>query len=212
MTSPVDICNLALTRIGHSQISSLDENSKGADLCSLHYPICRDAVLRAHPWNFAIRRATLAQSSTTPNHEFEYYHVLPTDCLKVIRTDWEASGLASTAVYGFPGIHGYAGGSAEYRIENVSGVGKCIATNERVVSIEYIAQIMDTAQFDPLFIDLLAQRIAAEVSIAFTDTQTVTKAMWDIYQSKLAEARTTDAQEGTPRDITDPSPWLAARV
>lgn len=212
MASVTDICNLALTRIGHGQISSLDEDSKGADLCSLHYPICRDAVLRAHPWNFAIRRATLAQSGTTPNHEFDYYHVLPSDCLKVIRTNWEADGLSSTAVYGFPGINGYAGGATEYRIENVSGVGRCIATNEDVVKIEYIAQITDTSQFDSLFVDLLAQRLAAEISVAFTDTQTMTKAMWDIYQSKLGEARTTDAQEGTPRDIADLSPWVAARV
>jgi len=210
MTSPVDICNLALTRIGHTQISSLDENSKGAALCALHYPICRDAVLRAHPWNFAIRRATLALSSQTPNHEFTYYHVLPTDCLKVIRTNLEAEGLSSTAVYGFPGIHGYSGGS-EYRVENVENVGKCIATNEDVVKIEYVAKIVDSSQFDALFVDLLAQRIAAEISVAFTDTQSVTKAMWDIYQSKLGEARTTDAQEGTPRSVEDLSPWVAAR-
>jgi len=196
MTSPVDICNLALTRIGHTKISSLDENSKGADLCSLHYPLCRDAVLRAHPWNFAVRRATLALSSTTPNHEFEYYHVLPTDCLKVIRTGWEADGCDDT----------------EYRIENLAGVGRCLATNESVVRIEYIALITDSSQFDPLFVDVLAQRIAAEISVPLTDTQTIAKAMWDIYQSKLAEARTTDAQEGTPRNDRDVSPWLMARI
>lgn len=210
MTSVTDICNLALTRIGHSQITSLDENSKGADLCSLHYPICRDAVLRAHPWNFAIRRATLAQSATAPNHEFTYYHVLPSDCLKVIRTNWEADGLTSTAIYSYPDSVNVW--DSEYRLESVSGVGKCIATNESVVKIEYIAQITDTSLFDPLFVDLLAQRIAAEIAVAFTDTQTVTKTMWDIYQAKLAEARTTDAQEGTPRETVDVSPWIAARV
>lgn len=210
MTSVTDISNLALTRIGHSQISNLDENSKGADLCTLHYPICRDAVLRAHPWNFAIRRATLAQSATTPNHEFTYYHVLPSDCLKVIRTNWEADGLTSTAIYSYPDSFNIW--DSEYRIESVSGVGKCIATHESVVKIEYIAQITDTSLFDPLFVDLLAQRMAAELAPAFTDTQSMSKAMWDIYQAKLAEARTTDAQEGTPRETVDVSPWIAARV
>lgn len=212
MTSETDICNLALTRIGHSTITSLTQGNKAADRCALHYPMCRDALLRSHPWNFAIRRSTLAQSSTTPNHEFDYYHVLPTDCLKVIRTNWEADGTSSTAVYGFPGINGYSGEVAPYRVEYVPNVGKCIATNEDTVKIEYVAKVTDAARFDPLFVDLLAQRLAAELAPDFTDTQSMAKAMWDIYQAKLASAHTTDAQEGTPRDVVDLSPWLQART
>lgn len=212
MTSETDIANLALTRIGHGTISSMSQGNKAADRCALHYPICRDTLLRAHPWNFAIRRATLAQSSVTPNHEFDYYHVLPADFLKMLRTSWEADGYSSTAVYGFPGMNGYGGQMAPYRLESVSGVGRCIAANESVVSIEYIAQITDTAQFDPLFVDVLAQRLAAELAADFTDTQSVSKAMWDIYQMKLQEARTADAQEGTPREIVDVSPWIMARI
>lgn len=212
MASETDICNLALTAIGHDTISSLDEGGKAADRCKLRYPICRDALLRAHPWNFAIKRKTLAQSSTTPNHEFDYYHVLPSDCLKVIRTNWEADGTSSTAIYGYPGLNGYSWEATPYRIEQVANVGKCIATNEDTVKIEYIAQITDTAQFDPLFVDLLAQRLAAELAPDFTDTQTMAKAMWDIYQAKLGEARTTDAQEGSPREVIDVSPWVLARM
>lgn len=212
MASETDICNLALTRIGHTTITSLTQGNKAADLCLLHYALSRDALLRAHPWNFSIKRATLAQSATTPNHEFTYYHVLPTDCLKVLRTSWEADGYSSTAVYGFPGINGYNGEPTPYRIENVTNVGKCLACNESSVSIEYVAKITDAAQFDALFVDLLAQRLAAELAPAFTDTQTMATAMWNIYQSKLAEARTTDAQEGTPREVVDVSPWIAVRA
>lgn len=208
MTSVVDICNLALTRIGHSQITSLDEGTKASDLCSLHYAFCRDAVLRAHPWNFAITRATLALSATTPNHEWTYQHALPSDpyCLKVIRTDWEASGYATTAIYGFPGVNGYSGAAVPYRIE-----GRNLLCNENVVKIEYIARITDTEQFDMLFVDVLAQRLAAEIALPLTDTQTATKTMWDIYNAKLIEARTNDAQEGSPREVVDLSPWIAIR-
>lgn len=212
MTSVVDICNLALTRLGHGMISAIDEGSKAGDLCSLHYPLCRDATLRAHPWNFAIRRQELAASATTPNHEFDYYFALPDDCLKVIRTDWEADGLTSTAVYGYPGMNGYAGESVPYRLESHASLGKVLATNESTCSIEYIARIEDPTLFDDLFIDVLAQRLAAELAVPLTDTQTVAKAMWEIYQNKLMEARTTDAQEGTPREVVDLSPWIRARA
>jgi hypothetical protein len=209
--SVVDICNLALTRIGHGQISSLDEDSKAGDLCTLHYPMARDALLAAHPWNFAIRRQELAQSATTPNHEFDYYFPLPTDCLKVIRTDWEANGFSSTAIYGFPGMNGYTGTSIPYRIESHASLGRVLACNETSVSIEYIAKVTDTAQYDELFVDLLAQRLACEICVAFTDTQSLAKSMWEIYQAKLPEARLSDAQQGSPREIVDLSPWLIAR-
>lgn len=209
MTDIVSICNLALTRLGHSQITTIDEGTKGSGLCALHYPMARDAVLRAHPWNFAIRRATLALSAVTPNHEFDFKHALPSDpyCLKVIRTDWEATGFSGTAVYGFPGQMGYATDMIPYRIE-----GRFLLCNEGTVKIEYTARIEDPAEFDQLFVDVLAQRMAAEMGIALTDNQSATKTMWDIYSSKLVEARLTDAQEGTPREVVDLSPWLSVRA
>lgn len=211
-TSDTEICNLALSRVGNKrQISSLTEGTTEADLVNLHYARSRNALLRAHPWNFAIRRATLAQSSTTPNHEFDYYHVLPVDCLKVIRTNWEADGTFGTAIYGFPGLVGGYETPIPYRIESVAGVGRVLACNEATAKIEYIAEITDTALFDDLFTDLLAQRIAAEICPALTTNATMIKGLWEVYQSKLAEARTTDAMEGTPRAVVDDGGWLGAR-
>lgn len=206
-TSEEEVCNLALTRIGHSQISNLNEGTKAADLCALHYPRSRDALLRAHPWNFAIKRATLALSVVAPNHEYDYQHALPVDCLKVIRTSWEANGYTGAAVYGFPGLVGGLEQVAPYRIE-----GRFLLCNEDTVRIEYIARITDTAQFDDLFTDCLAQRVAAEVSMALSDNASMTENLWGIYQSKLADAQSTDAQEGTPRDVIDVSGWIRARV
>ena len=63
MASEVQICNLALAKIGDQQITSLTENSKAGRLCNLVYEPLRDATLRAHPWNFAITRETLALHS-----------------------------------------------------------------------------------------------------------------------------------------------------
>lgn len=207
MASETTICNLALTRIGHALITSLTEGTTTADLCNLHYAISRDAVLRAHPWNFAIKRQVLAKDTTIPAFEFSSRFPLPVDCLKVLRTDLESSGISLSAVYGFPGIMGYASDALAYRIE-----GRALLSNESAVSIEYIAQITDTAQFDSLFADVLAQRLAAEIAPRLTDTATTTKAMWEIYTAKLTEARLNDAQEGSPREVLDTSAWLMARA
>lgn len=193
-TSETAICNLALIRIGKTRITSLTEGTTAADLCDLLYPQCRDDLLRSHPWNFATKRVTLALSSTTPNHEFTHYHVLPVDCLKVRRTSWEAEGI-----------------DGEYRIETVNGV-RVLACNEDTVRIEYTAQITDTAIFDASFTDCLAQRIAAELAMPLADNQSLARSLWEVYRGKLAEAMTTDAQEGTPRDVVDASGWATARL
>lgn len=206
MTSEVDICNLALTRVGTGIITTLDENSKAASLCRLHYPRARNACLRAHPWNFSIKRATLAQSSTAPAFEFERKFALPNDCLRVIRTDWEATPFSGPAIYGFPGENGYGGAQTPYRIN-----GRFLETNATTVSIEYVAEVTDPNQFDELFTDMVAQRLAAEICIALTDNASGAKQMWDIYAAKVAEARLIDAQEGSPRDVVDLSGWIMER-
>lgn len=193
--SAVSICNMALTRIGQPKITSLSQGTKAADLCQLHYEPTRDSVLRDHPWNFAQAYAELARSSTTPAFEFDYSYTLPTDpyCLKVIRTKWEALG--------------YIGDTYTYRV-----VGREIFAHTTTLAIEYTKRVTDPEQFDPLFVDMLAQRLAAEVSLPLTDNRVFTETMWQVYQTKLQAARLADAQEGTPREVVNLDPWLHARA
>lgn len=217
ITSKVTLWNLAVTRLGHEQISEEEETTKAGRLCRLHWPIVRDSVLRSHPWNFAIRRATLARLSATPNHEFTYAYALPTDpyCLKVIRTSFEADGYSSTAVYGYPGLVGYGALPIEYRIESIDVSGspvRSILCNETSMKIEYIARIEDVAQYDDLFVDAVSAKMAAELAIPLTDNQAAAKTMMELYQMKMAEARVNDAQEGSPRDVVNTDGWLIARL
>lgn len=191
--SDVSICNLALTRIGQPKITSLSQGSKAADLCQLHYEMTRDSVLRDHPWNFAQAYAELSRASTTPAFEFDYSYSLPTNCLKVIRTGFEALG--------------YIGDSYTYRI-----VGREIFAHTTTLAIEYTKKVTDPEQFDAMFVDTLAQRVAAEVCLPLTDNRALTESMWQIYQQKLAAARLADAQEGTPREVVNLDPWLHARA
>ncbi|MEW5705085.1 MAG: hypothetical protein AB1781_10960 [Pseudomonadota bacterium] len=188
-SSEIEICNLALTRLGHSAITAFSEASVGASLAKLHYANTRDAVLRAHPWNFAIRRVMLAQETTTPAFEYTYQYALPADFLKIVRTDLDAQGY-----------------SVDYRIE-----GRKLLTDEGTIGIEYIARIEDVAQFDPMFVDCLAARLAAEIGTKLTDNAQMIRTAWEIYGEKIREARSVDAQEGTPRDIIADE-WLLSRA
>lgn len=86
MASEVEICNSALIKLGDDTITSLTDDSKRARLCNAQFARLRDEVLRAHPWNFAIRRASLAKLSQAPAFEFAAAFRLPEDpyCLRVL--------------------------------------------------------------------------------------------------------------------------------
>ena len=186
MASEVQICNLALTKIGEDQISSLTDNSKAARLCNLHYEPLRDAVLRGHLWNFAIKRVILALSTNTPAFDYAYQHALPVDYLRAFDVN-----LIS---------------AAEWKIEN----GFLLSDSDEV-TLKYIARITDPDLFDVLFRDCLAARIAAELAQPITDDKKLTEQMFSIYNGKIAEARSMDAMEGTPENITADA-WLDSRL
>jgi hypothetical protein len=189
MASETDICNLALTRIGNNPITSIDQADKPGTLCKLHYPICRDTVLMAHPWNFAIKRTVLPKELVPPTHEFSAQHTIPADCLRIMRTGFEAAGM--------PII---------YRIE-----GNKLLCNDDQVYVEYITSDVPTGRFSPLFVDALACKLAAEIAISITGSDSKAQSMMQMYVAKIQEARVTDAMEGTPRDIVDTSGWFNAR-
>jgi len=186
MASEVQICNLALAKIGDEQITSLTDNSKSARLCNLVYESFRDSVLRAHPWNFAIKRIALAKSADIPAFDYTAQFALPTDFLRIVSTD-----LLN---------------DEQYKIE-----GKFLLAHSSAVKIRYVSKVTDPNEFDSLFIEALAARISAELSIAITDNRTLSVDLFNLYVSKLSEARSIDAQEGTPDNITADL-WLGSRL
>ena len=58
--TPLDICNLALSRLGESPIPELYANgSLPSRMCYMHYHPVRREVLCANRWSFATVRTTL---------------------------------------------------------------------------------------------------------------------------------------------------------
>lgn len=63
--SSLVLCNNALTLLGTRRITALADPSKEARACNDNYDACRRAVLRMHPWNFALKRVALAGAAIT---------------------------------------------------------------------------------------------------------------------------------------------------
>lgn len=59
ITTEVELCNMALARVGHKKITALTDDNKAARQCNLHYSNERDNMMAAYPWPFAIKRDRL---------------------------------------------------------------------------------------------------------------------------------------------------------
>jgi hypothetical protein len=188
MPSVVDICNEAMDLLGAATITSLTENSKEARLCSRRFDTVRDAVLRSHPWNTAVTRASIARDSVAPAFGFSYQYTMPTDpyCLRVL-SFWNSNVDNEIAAYD---------SQVMYKIE-----GRKILSNEGTCKITYIGRVTDTEQFDPMLSNTIAHRLAAETAYAITGSTSVSQQMQQLYEFRLREARSMDGMEGYPDKI-----------
>ena len=60
MASDIGIINGALSKLGEVPILAVTDNTEPGRLANRTYNDIRDALLREFPWNFAIKRASLA--------------------------------------------------------------------------------------------------------------------------------------------------------
>lgn len=90
VTDEVGLYNLALNAIGaRSNLSSINERDRGAEVCGLWYPVVRDQVLRAAPWPSCKAYARLAlfverSGDWTPGQPepgYQYAYSLPSNML-----------------------------------------------------------------------------------------------------------------------------------
>jgi hypothetical protein len=182
MATEVSICSNALRRLGDDPITSLTDDTERARLCNAFYIPSRDQVLRSHPWNFAITRATLAKLSDTPAYEYSYQYALPNDpyCLRVLEMEYK---------------------DYIFKIEHYASQGRVLLTNESTAKILYIARVTDTAQFDSMFVDVLTAKLAVDLAYPVTNSVKLQDQMQRLFQQKLSEARSVDGQEGFIDDL-----------
>lgn len=93
MTDQVGVYNLCLGRLGVGQsIGAPTENSVPAKLCNRFYDQCRQEVLRAFPWGFALRAQALALIADQTFPGWTYVYAYPNGCLNM-RAVADASGI-----------------------------------------------------------------------------------------------------------------------
>ncbi len=188
MASEVGVANIALSHMGEKHIISLDQSTEPARILKARFADVRDTVLRAHPWNCAEARASLAASATDPVWGYDKQYPLPADCLF-------AREIEDGELY-----------NLVWKVE-----GRKILTDEGApLNILYTARIEDPNQWDTLFIAALGARLAHETCEQITKSAGLKKTLWDTYIRVFIEATSVDGQEGTPAQ-SPANPFLDIR-
>lgn len=186
--SQTRVANHALQKLGAQLITSMDEDTREARTVKACYSILRDRELRAHSWNFSIKRVALAPSATVPAFGFAKAFPLPADCLRILPPARDV----------------------DWTIENINGAAHILTNEGTVIYLRYVARITDEAAFDELFVDMLACKIAWHCCETITQSNQKKADVMQEYKDARAEARRINAFEQASPQEPEP-PWLAAR-
>lgn len=184
MTSEVSICNQALTWVGANPITSLNERSNAAEWCRNNYPFIRDAVIQERTWTFATVRAV---STTADRDEWDttYAHQVPLNWLSVFRVNRRVT------------LNGQVTPDISWRLEG----GKVLSRWDTIYLWGLIT-ITDTGKFPPVFVQALAARLAAEMSVPLAKNRQLQADNWGLYGDKMREAAARDGQQGANDYVT----------
>ena len=192
MASQTDICNQALTKIGADRILAITDDTKAASTLNAIWAIKRDAELAAQPWTFAIRRASLPASTTTPSFGWSYAYPLPSDYLAMVEVGED---------YAF-----YTGDPQPlFALEG----GEVLTDQGSPLNIRYVSRVTNTGLYPALFAEALACRLAAELCESMTQSVPKLEAAWAEHKKAIREARRVNAIEQPPRKIP-PGSWERA--
>ena len=186
MASKVEIINMACIEVGAAPILNIDETSTQARTAKAVYDLLRDALLNDFTWSFTKKRATLAQLSETPDHEFSYYYQIPSDSLRVIKL------YAASKYYEF------------------ESEGK-IATNDETVYITYVQKDIPEGRWHPLFSRALALDLARAMVEPLGKDSGLKQELADMREIAIGQAKRTDViQDNIDEGQYDDTDWESA--
>lgn len=182
VAAEVDIANLAGGLLKNKPVVSIsppDEDSKLAKAAAKWYDTIRRAALAEHPWNFALKRASIAAESQAPEFEYLYKYEQPRDYIRLVK--------AGETWY------------SELDYEDEDGF---ILINETgPLRLKYVFDQKDVKKFSGLFVLFFAQLLAAAMSYEVTGNSALGEALNKEAAITLQKAKSVDGQNRPPRRI-----------
>jgi len=155
----IQICNLALARLGDARITSLSDATAQAQYCSLFYDQTVAELQSDFDWQFCRKQVALS-SGTVPSTGFSFQYTLPTDFLRALRLGTVAE-------------------SENFGVWEI--VGDKIHTNLSNPALDYIADITDETKFPALFVELLTIKLAGLLAMPLTGSKDLFGQMAELF-------------------------------
>lgn len=195
MADRVEISNLTLSKLGEDdQLEDPLDNRKPARSINAVWDMVRDMVLRAHLWNFAIDPGGLelshdANFTASALSDWRYRFRLPTDFIRLdlqnCRPRWERGDVQI---------------GRQHLYANIPGP----------VHILYVSRVENCGDWDPLFVEAFACRLAFQVADRLTGDRGRKSDCWQAYSVALKEAKGIDGRENPPQP-SEATGWEMAR-
>ena len=168
MASKVTICNKALRRIGEGRVNNLDSpyNSVTEQDVSEIYDEALREVLSCGAFRFAVKTAPLGRLEAEPERHACVFG-LPGDCIKPLY------------------LHNPIGPNTPIPFELTSAG---LEADEQQAHLVYVKLVEDPNSFDPLFISVLAWRVAAEFATSIGKPD-MAAAAWQGYAAEMRVAQ-----------------------
>lgn len=180
----IDIYNMAFDLLDEEVAIDPSDDRAPVRWMKRNYGPVRDAVLRRHPWNFAITRVALPALSEDPAFGWDYQYQLPNDCLRLLPLTYQG---------------GFNTNPIKHAVE-----GRRILTDARPpLNVRYVRRVEDTREFDPLFTQLFAAELAVRGANWITGKQSYAERLGQMVRELNEQATLLDALEGTPADPID---------
>jgi len=185
VTTPVDICNLAMDHLNEkSDIANIENpETDNEKLCARHYYVVLEYLLRNYVWNFAKGRKIITRDAlNTPEFDFTDAYTLPNDFIRLLNFNDHDSLI---------GV-------------NFDVVGNHLLLNNEGASdvrLRYIKRVDDVKEFDSGFVHLFSLYLALNMAFKKTAKQTLMDRL--AKQIEMAEAKivSIDGQERPPQRI-----------
>lgn len=150
--SDVDIVNMALAHLGDAaNVSAISpsDGSAQADAAARVYAQSRDWLLERFAWKFALRRATLAELSTTVG-SWDHVYAEPSNCLRILAI--------------LPTGYTKDSQTVEFDTESDASGNGLILTDAEDATARFIARVTDPARFTPGFTEALSWFLASALA------------------------------------------------
>jgi len=191
ISSPVDICNLALDHLNVKPIVSIETPSNSTEeLCARWYDQSRREALRRYPWNFAAKRIILAPDATDPVFGYSKQFTLPADFIRMKYIN------QSVLVRDNPIP------ASSYTIEDnkiLIGEGSVINTDQ--LRLIYISDFETVTRMEPAFISLLAITLAQNMSYKLSQSNGNVERLNALMEQAETKARAINGQDNPPRRV-----------